>query len=229
MQSIQDSNQLMNDKVNSIQLSIAQAHLINEKSKFANMKLMRTVNNLKLEKHQQTNRTMLNQTVCGFEKSAESGLFKSELELFLASPIKGEEKIDLKLKLLFQTSPITQLFISDKSHFIKQLKALYEISQSAQKCTIEVPQSSVNILSNQFLESLEKSRDQNRTEINEIFDSITKMNVDIKSLFSNIQSIIKFIQENSLKRFIDTKQKYENKSYFDYEKEYMLYYKMIKQ
>lgn len=230
MQNIQDSNQLISDKVAAIQSSIVQAHLINEKSKFSNMKLMRTVNNLKLEKYQQTNRTMLNQTVSGFfDNSIESGLYQTELELFLSSSLKGEEKIDLKLENLLASSSITRLFERDMIKFVKCLKTLHELSHSAQKCTIELPQSPVHLLNGQFLENLEKSVDQNRKEINETFDSITRMNVNINSLFVSIQAIIKFIQENPLKKFVDPKQKYENKSYLEYEKEYKLYYKMIKQ
>lgn len=226
MQNIQDSNQMIVDKVAAIQSSIAQAHLINEKNKFANMKLMRTVNNLKLAKHQQINRSMLNQTV--LEKTIEFGLLSNELKLFLELPLKNEEDFDLQLELLFESSPLTQLFAQNYPLFIKSLKALYDLMQSAQKCTTEVAHSQVNLLSSQFLESLEKNLDQNRAKIKEIFDNITKVNVSIKAHFGNIHQIIQYVQDNPLRKFIDPKQKYENKTYADYEREYMLYYKIAK-
>lgn len=232
---IQNTNQMIADRIASIQIDFAKMHHINERYKHANMKTMRAVNNLKLEKHQEINRILLSQTVNNttLDKSTlvdpAAGLGQEELDLFLKMPMKGEEIINLELETLLASSPVTQIFTQNLSKFMKILKSLHMQMILLQESSMEMS-SSINvatIINEEFINEIGNMRRENCKEITSMFDNIIKRNVDLRSLLRNIELIFKFIMENPLKKFMDPQRKYENKTFAEYENEFMLYYRMI--
>lgn len=234
--SIESSNQMITDTVASIQIQFAKIHRINELFKLGNMKVMRAVNNLKLEKHQQMNRALLSQTLnnttLGLDKSnsidvAELG--QEELDLFLSMSMKGEETINEELETLLISSPITQLFSHNLSMFIKGVKSLHMLVMMLQESSIEVnPSVNLNMaMTEQFIKDVGRVRNENSKEISNMFDNIAKRNVNLTTLLRNVELIYKFIMENPLRKFMDPNRKYENKTFAEYENEYILYYRMM--
>lgn len=230
---IQDTNQMIVDKIASIQSDFAKIHQINERYKLANMKIMRAVNNFKVEKHQQTNRALLSQTmnntILDKSTSIETGLDEEELDLFLSMPMKGEEKYDEELETLLVSSPVTQLFSQNIVTFTKTLKSLKMLVMQMQESNIELSPSIdvASVIDEEFIKQVGIILNENSKEITLMLDNIAKRNVNLKSLLRNVELIYKFIIENPLKKFIDPHLKYENKTFVEYENEYMLYYKMI--
>lgn len=231
---IEETNQLIGDKIESIHLDFIKIHQINEKYKSENTKVMRAANNLKVMKHKQMNRAILNQTLnqtgCLNESivTPEIGLYQEELELFHKTPMKVNFNFELESMLI--NSPITQQFSQNLSLFIKGIENLHSLVNEAYESNSELyPSDGASLAENdEFVKEVINKHAENRKEILEIFDNITVKFVSVKSLLSNANQIYKFALNNPLKKFIDPLQKYENKSYIEYENEFMLYYKMIK-
>ncbi|KAL7037397.1 hypothetical protein ACKWTF_009194 [Chironomus riparius] len=232
----------IDEKITAVQEHVSQVHQINEKINFSKIVINRMIQTMKLQKAQQHNRSLLNQTlnntVIAVNKETEVSLPKHEYEIqqFLSIPINSfdnamatdkywglsDEKVVsnmIQIEGKF-TNPHHFLNHLDKRiKFRNKIKPLYtEIqSQIDQKDTKDVN-----------YDELQKQRDENCEEISSTFDEISRLNVSIKSNLKNINRLYSFALENPLKKFVPKSKKFDGKSYESYEKEYMLYYKMVK-
>lgn len=68
---------------------------------------------------------------------------------------------------------------------------------------------------------------QQDDQLAEITDEAAAMCANIHRVFNNIQRYVKFINENPLSKFIPKTETFNGKTYIEYEREFMMYYKMI--
>jgi len=250
--SIYEYEQLVNDtrsiysfideRITAVQEHVAQVHHINEKINFSKIAVNRMIQTMKMEKAQQHNRSLLNQTlnstVIAVNKKTELSLPKHEYEVqqFLDIPINlfdnvmatdkywilsDENVISNMIQISGKFSnPHQFLNILDKRiKFGNKIKSLYTEAQS---------QIDPKDLKDVNSDELQKQRNKNCEKISSMFDEISRLNVSIKSNLRKIHLLYNFALENPLKKFVPKTKKFDGKSYESYEKEYMLYYKMIK-
>lgn len=61
----------------------------------------------------------------------------------------------------------------------------------------------------------------------EVSDEASAICANVHRLHENIQHCIQFIKENPLRKYVPKTETFNGKTYQDYEREFMMYYKMI--
>lgn len=232
----------IDEKITAIQEHVAQVHQINEKINFSKIAVSRMIQTMKLEKAQQHNRSLLNQTlnntVITVNKDTEVSLPKHEYEIqqFLDIPINlfdnamGTDKywILSNENVVLNMIKISGKF-SNPHHFLNHLDKRIKFGNQIKLLYTEIQsQIDQNDIKDVNYDELQKQRDKNCEDITIMFDEISRFNVSIQSNLRNIKLLYNFALENPLKKFVPKSKKFDGKSYESYEKEYMLYYKMIK-
>lgn len=76
---------------------------------------------------------------------------------------------------------------------------------------------------------LKLQQSQQNDTLAEMIDEISAICANIHRTFHNIQRYIQFINENPLSKWIPKRETFNGKTYQEYEREFMMYYKMLKQ
>lgn len=74
---------------------------------------------------------------------------------------------------------------------------------------------------------LNMQKNQQNDALSEITDETVAICANIHRIFHNIERYVKFINENPLSKMIPTTESFNGKTYQEYEREFMMYYKMI--
>lgn len=74
---------------------------------------------------------------------------------------------------------------------------------------------------------LTAQKKQQDASLAEVTDETTAICANVHRIFENIQRYIRFINENPLRKYISSTETFNGKTYQDYEREFMMYYKMI--
>lgn len=74
---------------------------------------------------------------------------------------------------------------------------------------------------------LTAQKKQQDASLAEVTDETGAICANVHRIFENIQRYIQFINENPLRKYISSTEKFNGKTYQDYEREFMMYYKMI--
>ena len=232
----------IDEKITAVQDHVAQVHQINEKINFSKIVINRMIQTMKLQKAQQHNRSLLNQTlnntVIAVNKETEVSLPKHEYEIqqFLDIPINTFDNAMAtdKYWILSDENVVSNLIqiegkFTNPHHFLNLLDKRIKFGNKIKSLYTEI-QSQIDQKDSKDVnyDELQKQRDENCEEISSMFDKISRLNVSIKSNLKNINLLYSFTLENPLKKFVPKSKKFDGKSYDSYEKEYMLYYKMIK-
>jgi hypothetical protein len=232
---------LIDEKIASVQEQVAQVHQINEKVNFCKISLMRMVQSLKMEKSQQHNRTLMNQTLnCTIMANpirlSEVNLptHEHELQTFLDCAVHSFDRgMDMnKLFLMNDDELLTSLmqptnqFLYPHAYLMNMEKSLKQ-ADAIRSLALDLD-SSVSNLTDVDFDALEQQHDENCEEISSMLDSITRFNVQTNSHLRNMSALYEYGLTNPLRKFIPPSKKYLEKTYSEYEKDYMLYYNMIK-
>lgn len=70
-------------------------------------------------------------------------------------------------------------------------------------------------------------KNQQNDALAEITDEASAICVNVHRIYRNIQRYIQFINENPLSKFVPKTETFNGKTYQEYEREFMMYYKMI--
>lgn len=70
-------------------------------------------------------------------------------------------------------------------------------------------------------------RKQQNESLAELSDETSAMCANIHRIFDTIDRYMKFIKENPLRKLVPNTETFNGKTYQDYEREFMMYYKMI--
>lgn len=231
----------IDEKMADVQEHVQLIHQINEKINFNKISVMRMIQSLKMEKSQQHNRTLLNQTLNNTvitTKECEVSLPKHEFELqqFLDLPIHKFDR-DISMngllllsdeKIIYDMVKINGHLANNPHHFLNDLEKCFKFGNHIKSILNEITSHNHTMLTEVNYDNLLKQRDENSKEISTMIDEISKLNVAIKVNLNTINSLYKFALENPLRKFIPKTKKVDGKPYEYYEKEYMLYYQMIK-
>lgn len=68
---------------------------------------------------------------------------------------------------------------------------------------------------------------QQNDSLAEVTDETSAICTNIYRTFENIERTTKFISENPLSKWVPKKETFNGKTYQEYEREFMMYYKMI--
>jgi hypothetical protein len=236
---------LIDEKVLSVQQAIAQMYHINEKLNFGKISMLHLVQDLKTScKHQELNRTMMNLTLSMTTSVKEIAIptHRNELQMFLELPMDNldftPDAIARELKknclLLMQDDESIALLAKQTSCDILNInRCLQSIKKNFESNQLLLPFLSViepkfESLSNMSITDLKKQRDLNREAISELLDEISKTNVRTKSCLRELEVLYQYLLTNPLKKFVPSSKKFDGKTYKEYENDFSLYYKMIK-
>lgn len=70
-------------------------------------------------------------------------------------------------------------------------------------------------------------KNQQNDILAELTDETSAICANIHEIFRNIEGYINYINENPLRKWVPKTEMFNGKTYEDYEREYMMYYKMI--
>lgn len=70
-------------------------------------------------------------------------------------------------------------------------------------------------------------KNQQNDALAELTDDTSAIIANIHEIFYDVDRYINFIKENPLRKWVPKSESFNGKSYDDYEREYMMYYKMI--
>lgn len=238
---------LIDDKFANIQEFVAQIYQINEnKINFSKISLMRMIQSLKMEICQQHNRSLMsinqssfNSTIIYLNKLNETCLpsHEGELQVFIDVPaqlnfisrglsankyrVLGHETV-----LPVNTTALENQFLYS-NNFIEYMKKRLHSAPDINQLTKSVESDFIDlkIVNN---DALEERHDNNCKEISTMLHAISKCNASLKSYLKNMNLLYDYGIKNPLKQFIPSNRKVLDKSYFEYEKDFMLYYNMIK-
>jgi hypothetical protein len=231
---------LIADKISQVQDNVAQMHQINERINFSKISIMRMISALKTEKNQQYNRALINQTlnstVIHLNKSMEINLPKHMLELeeFLSQPFHNFSSsngvgrissVSRNENLISMLSTVTRYFTCPND-FLKFVHSRIEYRNELKFIAIDL-ESSLSNLTALDTDIIYKMGDKNREEILMMLDNITKNNVTMRNHLRNLHLLYEYSLENPLRKYIPRSKQIDKKSYVEYEKDYLLYYKMI--
>lgn len=74
---------------------------------------------------------------------------------------------------------------------------------------------------------LSKIKQQQIDDVAEIMDKTTIMCSNTKEILNNIERYYTFLIENPLRKYIPKTKMFDSLTYFDYEREFLLYYNII--
>lgn len=229
----------IDEKVAASQDHVAGIHQINEKINFSKISIMRIIQSLKIEKSRQFNRTLLNHTLNStviMNKENEVSIPNHEMEIqqFLEIPFHSLDKsLKIDRQFIHTNEDVVFNIINIAGHyaepyyFLKLLEKRFKFGNQLRPFACEVTPSSGQVTFINY-DDLQKKRFENSTQIAAWFDEITKMNVSIKSHLRAFATVIEFAISNPCRKYVPKTKRFEGKPYEWFEKEYMLYYKMLK-
>lgn len=74
---------------------------------------------------------------------------------------------------------------------------------------------------------LNEQKFQQNDNLAQITDETSAICANIQRIYHNIQRYIQFIEENPLSKLIPRTEMYNSKTYLEYEREFMMYYRMV--
>lgn len=223
-----DIYKLIDKKIALIQEHVAQTYRINEKTNSIKISFIRLIQALKIEKRDcidsvpiQTKTSTLN-----LPKHA------VELKTFLELQMQQLEKnMDMSRALLMcDHQKLSNLmnpfeyFLYPKVYFNDIEKQLI-LTDMLKKYSIEIENNTMSVIDH---DELERKYDKNCHEISSMLDNVGKFDELTKNHLKNINALYYYGMKNPLRKYIPQSKKYLDKTYIEYEKEYMLYYNMIK-
>lgn len=234
---------LIDEKVLSVQQGIAQMYHINEKLNFGKISMLHLIQDLKTScKYQEMNRTMMNLTLNASVKEVAIPAHHSELQTFLEIPVENFDFTpnavtrELKKNYLLLTvddeavavlAKETNCDVSNINRCLQSVKRNFEINRRLLPI-LSMIEPKVEVPPELSIDDLKTQRDLNREAICELLDEISKTNVQTKSFLREMEVLYQYLLANPLKKFVPSSRKFDGKTYKEYENDFNLYYKMIK-
>lgn len=229
---------LIDSKILVTQENITQIYEINEKAKFTKISMVRLLQDLKSSiKYQKMNCSMMNLNKTTSEKLPRHLV---EVKTCLAIPLKtfcrntnmvayelnanhlqGDDDAIAVFKMLISRNAVK---VGD---LLGSMRKQFEICQNLQEVFIH-PETQIALQPFTSIQVLNKQRNTNREIIIEQLDQISMTNIATKSSLRDVHVLYKYSMSNPFKKFVAPTKKFEKKSFKEYENDFNLYYKMIK-
>lgn len=224
------------------QQNIAYIYQINEKLNFGKISMVHLIQDLKTTcKHQALNRhlmisptmsptfvkqvpphfkevsSFLECSINQFNSSSPGVRFELQKNHFLANE---DEIAELFKQLNVDVENTPKNILLSMKEELKGRHSFLSISQNLKSSSFCLKQFSISELRTQC--------EKNRSSIIETLDKISKINNQTKYLLSDTNSLYKYFLINPLRKFVPPSQKFEGKSFKEYESDFNLYYRMLK-
>ena len=224
---IKKINAAVIQRIYDMQLNMAQMFALNDKVNTGCFYMVRSIQEMK----NRSNMSKITRT-CTYEIN-----YHKELLKFLSSPheklfyntrcsLSEQIKTPLmktfnKIKFTTFNGSIDTKFLTDLKKEIDRRRRLLPLIKNFVGSQVKAPEK-VN------LSKLEESLMRNREMITELIDNCFKSYLDSKSLLKELKILVKFCDENPMKKFVVDSLKFDGKSFKAYESDFNLYHRMIK-